>query len=189
MSSKVLLPPAVVYRSISKHSCNHLLLSVLSNSAHWIGDKMSLLHLFHNEGEQLITCLNVYFSPLWDDQFISFAYFGGGVLILLGFFFLSIFFFFFLQLHLRQMEMPRLWVKSELQLLTCTTATAMQAYSNSGSLTHWMRPGMEPESSGTLCQVLNPLSHSVNSPSCRIFKQGVIMIRLIFKKENKDSVE
>ena len=32
----------------------------------------------------------------------------------------------FLELHPRCMEVPRLGVKSELQLLACTTATAMQ---------------------------------------------------------------
>ena len=36
-------------------------------------------------------------------------------------------------------------------------------HSNSGSLTHWARPGIEPTSSGRLCWVLNLLSHSVNS--------------------------
>ena len=30
-------------------------------------------------------------------------------------------------------------------------------------LTHWARPGIEPTSSGTLCQVLNPLSHNGSS--------------------------
>ena len=41
------------------------------------------------------------------------------------------FFFFFLALHLRHMEVPRLRVKSELQLPTYTIA-----YVNAGSLTH-----------------------------------------------------
>ena len=36
------------------------------------------------------------------------------------------FFFFFLQPHLQHMEVPRLGVKSELQLQTCTTAMATQ---------------------------------------------------------------
>ena len=43
-------------------------------------------------------------------------------------------------------------------------------YSNGGSklhnlwfLTYWSRPGIEPSSSQTLCQVLNPLSHSGDS--------------------------
>ena len=31
------------------------------------------------------------------------------------------------------------------------------------SLTHWVRPGIEPASSQTLCQVLNPLIHNRNS--------------------------
>ena len=34
-----------------------------------------------------------------------------------------------------------------------------------GSLTHWRRPGIEPESSQTLCQVLNLVSDNGNSPS------------------------
>ena len=65
---------------------------------------------------------------------------------------------------------PRLGVESKLQLLAYTTATAMPdqshicetyaaACSNAGSLTHQVRQGMEPASSQTLCQVLNPLRH------------------------------
>ena len=69
------------------------------------------------------------------------------------FFFLSFFFFF----HLRHMEVPRLGVESELQLLVYDTVTAMQdpsssanytaACGNAGSLTHWARPGNKPTSS------------------------------------------
>ena len=56
------------------------------------------------------------------------------------------------------MEVPRLGVDVELQLLAYTTAIAMQdlssiasviytiAHSNARSLTHWERPGIEPES-------------------------------------------
>ena len=36
-------------------------------------------------------------------------------------------------------------------------------HGNAKSLTHWARPGIEPTSSGTLCQVLNPLNHIGNS--------------------------
>ena len=55
------------------------------------------------------------------------------------------------------MEVPRLGIKQELQLPAYTTATATPgqatsvtyttAYGNSRSLTHWARPGLEPESS------------------------------------------
>ena len=38
-----------------------------------------------------------------------------------------------------------------------------RAHSNIGSLTHWARPGIEPISSWTLCQVLNPLRQDGNS--------------------------
>ena len=58
------------------------------------------------------------------------------------------------------MEVPRLGVKSKLQLLAYTTATAMPdraasanyttTYSNAGSLTHGVRPGIEPVSSWIL---------------------------------------
>ena len=34
---------------------------------------------------------------------------------------------------------------------------------NAQSLTHWVRAGIELASSGTLCQVLNPLGHNRNS--------------------------
>ena len=56
------------------------------------------------------------------------------------------------------MEVPRLGVESELQLLAYTTATATAmpdpsytaAHGNAGSLTHWVRPGIEPSSSWIL---------------------------------------
>ena len=41
----------------------------------------------------------------------------------------------------------------------CNYATAC---GNNESLTHWERPEIEPTSSRTLCQVLNPLSHNEN---------------------------
>ena len=46
--------------------------------------------------------------------------------------------------------------------------TYAAAYGNSGSLTHWARPGIQPTSS-QLCPILNLLSHNGNSP-CRDFK-------------------
>ena len=49
-------------------------------------------------------------------------------LFLLLLFFLSFPFFCILGPHLRHLEVPRLGVKSELQLPSYTTATAMQAY-------------------------------------------------------------
>ena len=58
------------------------------------------------------------------------------------------------------MEAPRLGVELELQLPAYATATAMPhpsksltytvAHSNPGSLTHWVRPGIEPASSWIL---------------------------------------
>ena len=62
--------------------------------------------------------------------------------------------------HWWHMEVPRPGVKSELQLPAYTTVTAMlhlsrcdlytAAHSNLGSLTHWVRPGVEPTYSWTL---------------------------------------
>ena len=52
------------------------------------------------------------------------------------------FFFFFLGLHSQHVELPRLGVKSELQLPAYTTA-----HSNARSLTRWARPGIIPATS------------------------------------------
>ena len=79
-------------------------------------------------------------------------------LFFFSFFFLSFFIFFcFLGLHVQHMEVPSLGVELELQLPDCTTATAMQdlshvcdctaAHGNARSLTHGVRPGIEPASS------------------------------------------
>ena len=53
---------------------------------------------------------------------------------------------------------------SELKSVTYATA-----WSNTGSLAHRMRPGIEPESSQRQCRVLNPLSHDGNSINLCIF--------------------
>ena len=65
-----------------------------------------------------------------------------------------LFFFFILGLHPQYMEVPRPGVESQLQLPAYTTATAMPylshvctAHGNAGSLTHWVRPGIESETS------------------------------------------
>ena len=89
-------------------------------------------------------------------------------------FFLSFFFFFFfLWQHSWHMEVFRLGVLSELQLLAFTTATATldpssichlcSTCGNAGHLTHRARSGIEPTSSHIPCQVLNWLSHKGNS--------------------------
>ena len=87
-------------------------------------------------------------------------------------------FFSLLRPNLWHMEVPRLGVKSKLQLRStsqpwqCQIQTVSATYAaahNTGSLTHWARSGMEPATSLTLCQVLNLLSHSGNSrnfPEC-----------------------
>ena len=79
------------------------------------------------------------------------------------FFFLI--FFCLLGPHLQHMGVPRLGVKSELQLLAYATATTtrVQAVSASyttvhskvRSLTHWVRPGIKPASSRILVRIVN----------------------------------
>jgi len=95
--------------------------------------------------------------------------------VIFGISFSFSFLFFFLQLHLQHMEVLRLGVKLELQLRTTSqpqqcwiwatsvTYSICGSCSNTGSLTHWARPGIELASSQILCQVLNPLSHNRNS--------------------------
>ena len=101
------------------------------------------------------------------------------VFFLLSFFFLFFFVCLFVcvGLHLWHMEVPGLRVKLELQLLATDTARAtpgpsciyslhtQQLAVTLDPLTHWATPGIEPPSSWTLCQVLNPLSHYRNAYS------------------------
>ena len=80
-------------------------------------------------------------------------------------------FFFFLWPHLQHMEVPTLRVELMLQLRLIPQQQQIQAASENStpacgkarSLTHWVRPGIEPTFSQTLCWVLNPLSHNWNS--------------------------
>ena len=79
-------------------------------------------------------------------------------------------FFSFLWQHLWHIEVPGLGVNLELQLqptpqpqIQATSMTYAVACSNTGSLTHWARPGSEPTSSWGQCWVLNLPSHNGNS--------------------------
>ena len=86
------------------------------------------------------------------------------------------FFFFCLEPHLWYVEVPGLGGKSQLQVRATpqpqqhqnwtTSAPHTAACSNARSLNHWVRPGIEPTSSWTLCQALNPLRHNENSRRC-----------------------
>ena len=66
--------------------------------------------------------------------------------------------FFFLGPHLWHIDVPRLGVESELQLLDYTTA-----YGNARSSIHCSRPGMEPSSSWILVRFSLLLSHNGDS--------------------------
>ena len=65
--------------------------------------------------------------------------------------FYFLFIFCFLGSRLWHMEVPRLGVKSELQLLACATS-----HSNARALTHGARPGIEPASSWILFVTAEP---------------------------------
>ena len=95
--------------------------------------------------------------------------------------------FFFLWPFLWPMEVPRLGVKLKLWLPAYATATAtpdlnhiytsityIAACGNATSLTHWVRPGIEPTFSQTLCWVLNWLGCIRNYPSLPFFLCGHI---------------
>ena len=81
--------------------------------------------------------------------------------------------FIYLQPHLWHMEVPRLGVELELQLRTMpqpqqrqipiSSSTYTSACNNTGSLTHWVRWRIKPESSQRQCQVPNLLSHNGNA--------------------------
>ena len=79
-----------------------------------------------------------------------------------------VYLFCFLWPHLQQMEVARLGVKSELQLLLAF-ATATLDLSHICNLCQILNPlsevRIEPTSLWALCQILNPLSHSRNSCS------------------------
>ena len=75
-------------------------------------------------------------------------------------------FFFALGPHLGHIEVPRLEVKSEPQLLPkpqpqqgsirALSVTYTIVHSNAGSLTHWARPGIQPETSWLLVGFTSP---------------------------------
>ena len=79
----------------------------------------------------------------------------------------------FLGLHLQHIEVPRLGVKSELQLLTYTMARATRDTScvcdlhhssrNVRYLTYWVRPGIESASSWILIGFVTRWAHHRNS--------------------------
>ena len=82
--------------------------------------------------------------------FFFFLFFGGFFVCLFCFVFV------FLGLHLRHMEAPRLGVKLELQLPAYSHSSAARsvtyatAHGNTRSLTHQLRPGIEPATSWIL---------------------------------------
>ena len=89
--------------------------------------------------------VNVTANRTWVTCFASriWAWYSRGGSFILFIFYLCIYFV-FSGLHLRHMEGPRLGVESELQL------HLGHSHSNAGSLTHWMRPGIERASSWML---------------------------------------
>ena len=85
-------------------------------------------------------------------------------------------------MRLWHMQVPRLGVELELQLPAYRTATSntrsepadTAAQGNVGSLTHWVRPGIEPESSWILVWFLT-LWATTGIPSPLYFKHPFII--------------
>ena len=83
------------------------------------------------------------------------------------------FFFFFLGPQLWHVEVPsqgshqscsyRPTPQPQQHGIQAASEPCVLACGNTGSLTQWARPGIEPTSSWTLCQVLNLLSYNGNS--------------------------
>ena len=86
-----------------------------------------------------------------------------GVLFFVFCFFFIFFFFCFLGPHLRHMDVPRLEVQLEIQLpaspqprqgqIPAASGTYTAAHSNTRSLTHGARPGIEPATSWFLVEL------------------------------------
>ena len=58
-----------------------------------------------------------------------------------------------------------------------SVTSTVAACGSARSLTHWVRPVIEPAISGTLCQILNPLNHSGNSLFCFVFNQNYYVVK------------
>ena len=101
---------------------------------------------------------------------------------------------FFLGPHLWHMEVPRLEVQSELRRrptpepqqlgIQAESATYTTTHSNVWSLTHWVRPGIEPESSWMLLGFTNHWAMT-ETPNCALLDvcrlyANYISIKLFF---------
>ena len=64
--------------------------------------------------------------------------------------------------------------------IRATSMTYSTAHGNTGSLTHWCRPGIKPVTSRTLWQFLNPLSHKGNSLTCSLLSVIIIQVAVVF---------
>ena len=97
---------------------------------------------------KMISCFNSPESESTGQRLVVFLC----MYFLLACFFLVLFCFCFLGLHLRHMEVPRLGVESELQLVAYATATAT---TRPGPLTPCARPGIEPASAWILVRFVS----------------------------------
>ena len=116
--------------------------------------------------------------PVLYEYFLSVRLYQEGHVGVWGvFFFLPFFVCLFSGPHPQHMEVPRLGVESELQLLACTTATATRDLSHICDLCRslWKHQNLNPLSKARdrtcirmdTSQVLNPLIHNRNSPGCK----------------------
>ena len=94
-------------------------------------------------------------------------------------------FFSFLGPHLQHMEVPRLESNQ-----SCSRQPIPQPwqqwFQTAGSLTHWLRPGIKPTSSQTLCQVLNLLSHNGNSSMQSLNPRNTFFFHYVLRVKTSD---
>ena len=95
------------------------------------------------------------------------------------FIFLFFYFLLFFKLYLWHMEVSRLGVKLELQLLAYATA-----HSNARSLTHCSRPGTEPTSSWILvgCVTTKPQRELPLFNFFKLFDTAILALRIYLRE-------
>ena len=141
------------------------------------------LHFLHDLRDKCIKCRSLFFFFFFLFFFFPlpclfyFLNFFSNKFIKFRFFFFFFFFLVFFIATLTPYEVPGLGDEWELQLQAYTTAMGTVHLSliydlcpslwQHWILNHWVRPGIEPSSSQTLYQVLNPLSHNRNSPKSK----------------------
>ena len=125
-------------------------ISLMADDNEYLFTSLATIHLFSLE-----RCLFRSFVQFW---ILIFYHQAIGVLYIVYLFFIFLFLVFWGP-HLQHMEVPRLGVALELQLPAYITA-----HGNAGSLTHWVRPGIELASSRMLASQVYYLWATTRTP-------------------------